>query len=113
MKAFIKISPVIFCSLLMAAHLGRAGMFILQIISIILPFILFWKTKISAGIIQFFLILFGMEWIRTMIFYIQIRSISGENWHRLAIILTIVAIFNFASLFVFRYKQVRKLYHLS
>jgi len=74
----------------MAAHLGRANMFILQIISLLIPFLLFWKSKISARAVQLFLVLYGLEWIRTLIYYARIRTENGEDWFRLALILGVV-----------------------
>ena len=113
MKNLVRILPIILCSLLMAAHLGRANMFVLQIISLLIPFILIWKNKISARTIQFFLIIYGFEWIRTINYYAQIRIAKGEDWLRLAIILGIVALLNFATVLVFRTKPMKERYGLK
>ena len=112
MKNFVKILPVILCSLIMAAHLGRANMFVLQIITLLVPFILIWKNKISARAVQLFLIIYGFEWIRTIFYYAQIRIAKGEDWSRLAIILGIVALLNFATILVFRTKSMKERYKL-
>ncbi|MCD4795772.1 MAG: hypothetical protein K8R49_01190, partial [Candidatus Cloacimonetes bacterium] len=96
MKIFLKILPVILCFLLLAAHFGRANLLILQIVSILIPFFLFWKTKIAAIIIQACLMMAGIEWIRTTVYYTRIRIENGEPWLRLAIILGSVAVLNFA-----------------
>ena len=113
MRIFLNILPVICCSLLMAAHLGRANMTILQIISLLAPLLLLWKHKAAARFIQLILIIFGFEWIRTMIHYVQIRMELGEDWVRLAIILSVVALLNFSSLLVFRNKKMKEVYHLN
>ncbi len=97
----------------MAAHLGRANMFILQYISLLIPFFLFWKNKIAARTIQIFLIIYGFEWIRTIFHYAQIREASGESWLRLAIILGVVALLNFATALVFRTKSMKERYGLK
>ena len=108
MKNFIKILPIILCSLLMTAHLGRANMFALQLISLLIPFILIWKNKFSARAVQFFLIIYGFEWIRTINYYAQIRIEKGDDWLRLAIILVVLALLNFATIFVFRSKSMKE-----
>ena len=113
MKNFIKILPIALCSLIMAAHLGRANMFILQYLNLIVPFLLFWKNKISARAIQLFLILYGFEWIRTLIYYTRIRMENGEGWLRLAMILGVVALLNFATALVFRSKSMMDRYGLE
>ncbi|MDP8202517.1 MAG: hypothetical protein P9M11_10320 [Candidatus Tenebribacter burtonii] len=88
-------------------------MFVLQYISLLIPFILFWKNKISARAVQIFLILYGFEWIRTLIYYARIREEKGEDWLRLAIILGVVALLNFATALVFRTKTMKERYELK
>ena len=112
MKFFFKILPIILCFLLLAAHFGRANLFILQIISILIPFLLFWKTKVTAFIIQACLLLAGIEWIRTTVYYTQIRIENGEPWLRLAIILGAIAVLNFATILVFSTKSMKEKYKL-
>ena len=113
MKNFWKILPIVLCSLLMAAHFGRANIFVLQIISLLIPFILIWKNKISARVVQVLLIVYGFEWIRTIFYYARIRTADGESWIRLAIILGIVALLNFATILVFRSKSMKERYKLN
>lgn len=113
MKTFWRILPILICSLLMAAHLGRANMLILQIASLSIPFILIWKNKISARVAQLLLVVYGFEWIRILICYTQARMENDEDWIRLAIILGAVAIVNFASALVFRSKHMKKKYGLE
>ena len=112
MKNFMRILPIILCSLLMAAHLGRTNMFVLQIISLLIPFILIWKNKISARLVQIFLIVYGFEWIRMIVYYARIRADKGDDWLRLAIILGVVALLNFATALVFRSKSMKERYKL-
>ena len=112
-KTFWKFLPIIICSLLMAAHLSRANMFIFQIISLMVPFLLIWKSKISARAVQLCLVLYGLEWIRTLINYARIRAENGEDWFRLALILGVVTIFNFATILVFRSKYMKEIYDLK
>ena len=113
MKNFVKILPIILCSLIMAAHLGRANMFVLQIVTFLIPLILIWKNKISARVMQLFLITYGLEWIRTILYYARIRIEKGEGWSRLVIILGIVVLFNFATALVFRTKSMKERYGLE
>ena len=84
----------------------------LQIISLMVPFLLIWKNKLAARIIQIFLILGGIEWIRTLIYYARIRVANGEDWLRLAIILSVVAILTAATALVFRTKSMTERYGL-
>ena len=61
MKLFINVFPIIICSMLMAAHLLRMDLLMAMLISLLIPFLLFWKHKISIRIIQLFLILIRSE----------------------------------------------------
>ena len=97
----------------MAVHFGRANMFILQLLSIAIPFILIWKSKISARIVQIALILSGLEWIRSLVYYIRIRTEYNQDWLLLAIILGVVIVANFATLLVFRSEYMRKRYKIG
>jgi len=112
MKNFMKYVAIILCFILMAAHFGRANILILQIISLLIPLLLFWKNKISARIIQTLLILSGFEWIRTLIYYVGIRVENGEAWFRLAIILGFVAILNFCAVLIFHSRSMKERYKL-
>ena len=111
MKLFINVFPIIICSMLMAAHLLRMDLLMAMLISLLIPFLLFWKHKISIRIIQLFLILSGLEWIRTLVFYVQLRIENEQDWIRLAFIIGIVALLNFATLLVFKSKKIKKNYN--
>lgn len=97
----------------MAAHLFRANLMVLLLISLSIPFLLLWKNKSAAIIIQLFLVLSGLEWIRTLINAVQIRITYNEDWIRLAIILGAVALLNFAAIFVFRTSYMIERYQLN
>lgn len=98
MRNFLRILPFLLCSLLMAAHLFRANLLILMIISLLIPFVTIIKSKISLRIVQITLVIYSLEWIRTMISYVAERMENGDNWLRLAIILSVVALANLLSI---------------
>lgn len=110
MKVFAKLTPVIINFLIMAAHLFRGNMIFLMVLILLLPLLLLWKSPFSIRLIQFSLLLFGFEWIRTIIILINQRIETGENWFRMTIILGIVALFNFISILFLQSKQIKKIY---
>ena len=112
MKNSLKIFPIIICFLLMAAHLSRANLNILMVVCLVLPFILLWKSKVSARVVQIALMIFGLEWIRALIYYAHVRMENGEDWFRLGIILIVVAVFNFVTIFVYRSSYMIDRYNL-
>jgi heme/copper-type cytochrome/quinol oxidase subunit 4 len=68
-----------------------------MIISLIIPVLLLIKKRIIIRIIQIVLVLAGAEWIRAMLYYIDMRKSSEDDWTRLAIILSVVALYTAAS----------------
>ncbi len=112
MKKLLLVLPVILCSILIAAHFGRVNLPILQLVSLLVPLLLIWKSKISARIIELAIVLFGLEWIRSLIYYIRIRTEYDQDWFLLAVILGAVILANFATLLVFRSKYMRSRYKL-
>ena len=109
----LRLLPVILSFGLLAAHFSRAGFFPLVLLSLAIPLLLFIRKAWVARSVQVLLIMGGIEWIRTMLGYIEIRKAIGEDWTRLAIILITVALLTSASALVFRGKSLRKRYHLK
>jgi len=92
-----RLLPVIFSFLLMAAHFSRANQTVLVVISILIPSLFLVKRRIVLRAIQVLLIAAGAEWIRSMLVYIDVRKAAGDDWTRLAVIMTAVAFYTAAS----------------
>lgn len=105
-----RLLPVIISFLLLAAHFSRADHTILVIITLMFPFLFFIKKRIILRIIQVVLIISGAEWIRAMLDYIEVRKAMGDDWTRLAIILSVVAIYTAASGLFLQNKKVMDKY---
>lgn len=60
---------------------------------------------------QVLLVLYSLEWLRTMVNLVQLRQEYGMLWAGLAIILGGVALFTALSAFVFRHLGLQKRYH--
>ena len=113
MIILFQLLPVIFSMLILAAHFSRAGNSVLMIISFILPFILFIRHSIIVRIMQAALLLGTIEWIRTVYVFSYERADAGQPWLRLVIILGVVALFTFASAFVFSLNKIKERYGLN
>jgi len=105
-----RLLPVLLSFLLIAAHFSRADQSILLIISLTIPFLLLIKKRIIIRIMQIVLLLAGAEWIRAMLIYIEVRQSSGDDWTRLAIILSIVAIYTAFSGFFLQNVKILNMY---
>ena len=109
----LRLLPIILAFGLLAAHFSRANMPPAVVVSLITPFLLLIRKPWIARSIQILLLLGALEWIRSMLGYIQVRKEIGEDWGRLAIILITVALLTACSGLVFRGKSLRKRYQLE
>lgn len=107
---FIRLSPVFLSFLLIAAHFQRAGLSILALVCLLAPCLLFFTRAWTLRVLQVLLFLAAIEWIRTLVYLVQIRLDMGQPWVRLAIIIGGVALFTAVSTLVFRHKDIRKKY---
>jgi len=112
-KNILRLLPVILSFGLLAAHFSRAGMLPFVILCLLIPLLLFIRNPLVARGIQVLLFLGGLEWIRAMLGYIEIRKSMEDDWTRLAIILIAVSLLTALSSLVFQGKSLKKRYHLD
>ncbi|MBI5196694.1 MAG: hypothetical protein HZA10_10295 [Nitrospirae bacterium] len=110
---FIKLLPVILSLLLLGAHFLRGRLWVLVLTAVIMLVFLLIRRRWSARLVQIFLVIGGLEWVRTLISLAEMRQAEGGPWMRLAIILGGVAVFTICSALVFRFKSLRERYRLT
>jgi hypothetical protein len=108
----LRLLPVIFSFLILSAHFSRAGSPLLLIIFLLLPVLLFIKKAWVVRLIQIFLVIGSIEWIRILFVYVNERQAIGQPYIRLIIILGVVALFTGFSALVFRNQTLRERYKL-
>ena len=108
----LRLFPVIFSFLILSAHFSRGNLFVLSIIFLMIPLILFIKQAWVVRLTQIILIIGSLEWIRSMFIYINQRQTIDEPYLRLVIIIGIVALFTGLSALVFRNQSLKKIYKL-
>jgi hypothetical protein len=108
---FIRLISVFLSFLLISAHFQRAGYSIAAIMCLLAPGLLYFTRPWSVRVLQILLGLVSLEWLRTLVYLVQLRQDLGLPWVRLAIILTFVALFTAASALVFRHKEIQKKYN--
>ena len=107
---FLRLLPVFISFLLLAAHFVRAGQNFLAFVLLFLLLLLTLRKSWVPWVMQLALLLGAVEWLRTLVFVVQMRMEFGMPWTRLAIILGSVALFTAFSSLVFRSKALRKRY---
>ena len=108
----LRLFPVIFSFLILSAHFSRAGSPLLTIIFLLLPILLFIKKAWVVRLIQIFLVIGSIEWIRILFVYVNERQAIEEPYIRLVIILGIVAFLTGLSTLVFRNQALKERYKL-
>ncbi len=106
----LRLLPVFLSSLLIAAHFKRADMIAIALVCIATPTILFTKKFWAVRVVQVFLIISSLEWIRTTINLVQLRIEHDQDWKRLAVILITVALFTGCSSLIFKKSTVKELF---
>ncbi|MBN2008175.1 hypothetical protein JW960_02385 [candidate division KSB1 bacterium] len=109
----VRLIPVIFSFLLLAAHYSRAQWDWAAVLCLVIPFVLFVKKRWVPRLMQVLLVLGALEWIGTTHRLVLIRQAEGMPWTRLAIILISVALFTGLSTLVFRNKALRARYGIT
>ena len=109
----LRLFPIIFSFLILSAHFSRAGLTLFSLIFLLIPFLLFIKQAWVVRLIQIFLIIGSIEWIRTLFNYINERQTNGEPYIRLVIILGIIALFTGLSALSFRNQVLKERYNLQ
>jgi hypothetical protein len=107
---YVRLLPVILSLVLLGAHYYRAGFISLVIIFLASIFLLFIRTPWAVRIIKVELLIGGFEWLRTLFNLASVRIAMEMPWMRLVLILGGVALMTFASILVFRTRELKKRY---
>lgn len=106
MKVF-NLSLIVLSFLLLAAHFLRMDLMVLMVISVVSPFLLFYRKKRISFLLQFFLFLGALEWIRSIIEIINYRLDTGQDWMLMLIILTCVVLVTLYAALSIRSKSIK------
>lgn len=109
---FSQLLPIILSMLILSAHYLRYANMVEVAICILLPFLLFFKSKIVVRVLQLSLVVAAFIWADTVLNLIAMREQIGYAWTRMAIILGGVILFTLSSGFVFYTKTLRERYGL-
>jgi len=104
----VLLAPVVISCLLMVAHFMYGGNPLLALVCLAVAFCVFSRSPKAARIVQVFLVLASLEWVRAIFAYVAERQGEGKAWMRLAVILGAVACFTLASSLVFLTKTIKE-----
>ncbi|MCK5690285.1 hypothetical protein KAI87_13495 [Myxococcota bacterium] len=109
----LRLIPVYLSALMLAAHFYRSGMIALVFLALLFPFLLLIPKSGAVRLVQLFLVLGAVEWIRATVMFVNERIAMGQPWTRLAIILGLVAAFTGGSALLFFNGSLRARYKLD
>ena len=107
---FALLIPTLLSCLVLAAHFFRGGHTYLTLICCAAPMLLLVRCTWATRLLQLFLVIGALEWVRTTLQIQAVRIDQGRDWHRMAAILYSVAWFTFASSLVFFLPPLRRHY---
>ena len=109
MKVISYLFPVL-SLLLLAAHFSRNNLTVLSVIFLFLPLLLIIKKLWVKRVIEIILYAGSVSWIVAIFHYAKVRTLNGQSWTRLAIILGAVALFTLFSGLLFEFKYLKNRY---
>jgi hypothetical protein len=98
---FVLLIPTLLSFLVLAAHFFRDGNLYLMMAAFAAPLLLLPRRTWATRLLQVFLVLGALEWVRTTLQIQAIRMDQGRDWQRMAAILYSVAAFTVASSLVY------------
>lgn len=102
--------PVVVSNLLLAAHFYRSGFLPAAALFLLFPGILIVRHRLVPRLLTFFLLVGGVEWLRTLYLLTGIYQEAGRSSTRLIVILLAVSTVTVLTPLVFRSAAMRKRY---
>ena len=106
----LRMVPAVFALLLLAAHFFRAGDLMLALACALAPLLLTVRRRIALRAVQGMLAAAIPIWIHTAAVLTQVRLQIGAPWLRLMLILSAVALFTGASLWLLNTKTTKRFF---
>lgn len=103
-------TPIFLSTLIISAHFYRNGFAIVSVLCLLAPLLLLVKRRWTPKLITCLLVLFTLEWVRTMLSYIEEYRLLEKSISKLVVILLLVILFTLLSSIVFKSKTMKKRY---
>ena len=113
MKKVLLYIPVVLSILVLGAHFLRYGSSIGVFASLVLIGLLFVRRPWVLRLMQVFLVLGALEWVRTMYELAHMRALHGQPYGRMLVILGIVATVTLCSALLVQSATLKKRYGLE
>jgi hypothetical protein len=109
----LQLLPIVLSLLLLGAHFLRSGQFVLLAVCLLGVGLLVVPRPWAARVLQIFLVLGALEWVRTIVFFMGVRAELGQPYLRFLFVLGPVALLTGLSALVFRAARPRRWFRLG
>lgn len=110
MKKVLLYIPIVLSLVVLAAHFLRYGSSIGVFAALLLIGLLFLRQPWVPRVMQVVLVLGTIEWLRTMYEIAHMRSLHGQPYGRMLVILGIVAAVTLCAALLFQSATLKKIY---
>jgi len=93
---------IVLAFVVLAAHFSRAGSTLVAGAFLLAPLLLLVRESWARWTLRIALLIGGLEWIRTTVRLVGERRALGEDWTRMAVILSVVALLTFLAAWAVR-----------
>ena len=107
---FLRLTPFILASLIMAAHFLRYGRIVIVAVCVLLPLLLLIKKRWIPRLLQCLALVGAAVWLHTTYILVQLRMAAGAPWTRMLLILCGVTAFTLYAGYLLRSEPVKKRY---
>ena len=110
---FIRLLPVWLSVLLLGAHFYRDDQLALVFVSVAIPLVLLIRRPWAVRIVQLELLAGGIVWIITLVNIILMRHLIWMPWMGFVLVIAVIVVLTFGSVFVFRAAPLQERYYLE
>jgi len=109
----LAVVPVAVSGLLAAAHFYRSGFLLAAAFCMLLPWLMLVRHRFVPRLLTLFLLLCGLEWLRTLYVLTGRYQEAGLSATRLTVILVTVSLITILSPLVFKIDAMRRRYKIE
>ena len=113
MKTFLAYTPIVLSYLLLGAHFLRYQNWLGVAAALVLIGLLLVRRPWVARLAQLALVLSAAEWVWTTLQLVDLRAAHGQPYTRMAIILSVVALWTLLSALLFQLPALKRVYRLD
>ena len=110
---FIRVAPIVLSFWLLAAHFLRVGQMLPCLLLLFYPLLLVIRHRAIPYLLSISLGLAALKWLHVTYNMVMVRLMMGDDWLRMAIIMSAVVCFTLLAGCLFQSERLKGYYRLS